>query len=80
LYNQVHGLTGQHLRSLFLVDEGRVLLDADRNTTDFGESYITEIITKTREYGIGFIFASHEAASVNRTLRAIARIKIAFPL
>lgn len=80
LYNQIHGLTGQRLNTLYLFDESRILLDANRNVMDFGESYITETITKSREYGLGFVFASHEAASINPTLRSLAHTKIAYRL
>ena len=80
LYNKKHGLIGSKLRTLFVIDEGRILFNANRNVSDFGESYINEIITKTREYGIGFIIASQETASFNQTLRSISYTKITFPL
>ncbi len=80
LYNKRMGLVGSKLRTLFNIDEGRILFNANRNTKDFGESYITEIITKTREFGIGFIISSQETASFNQTVRSISYLKIAFPL
>jgi hypothetical protein len=80
LYNKKMGLGGSKLRTLFNIDEGRILFNANRDTKDFGESYITEIITKTREFGIGFIISSQETASFNQTVRSISYLKIAFPL
>lgn len=80
LYNKKHALVGSILRTLFIIDEGRILFNANRNFRDFGESYINEIITKTREYGIGFIIASQESTSFNQTVRSISYTKIAFPL
>jgi Helicase HerA, central domain len=80
LYNKKKGLTGSELRTLFNIDEGRILFNANRSVRDFGESYITEIITKTREFGIGFIISSQETASFNQTIRSISYLKIAFPL
>ncbi|WP_419656044.1 uncharacterized protein Dvar_51480 [Desulfosarcina variabilis str. Montpellier] len=79
-YNKKHGLSGSKLRTLFIIDEGRVLFDANRNVSDFGESYIIELSTRTRDHGIGYVIASQESASFNQTIRANAYTKFAFPL
>ena len=79
-YNKKMGLIGSKLRTLFNVDEGRILFSAHRDISTYGESYIAEIITKIREFGVGFIVASPETASFNQTLKAISFTKICFPL
>jgi hypothetical protein len=79
-YNKKNGLTGSKLRTLLSVDEARILFKAHRDLSTFGETYINEIITKTREFGIGFIISSPETASFNQTVRSISYLKIAFPL
>jgi hypothetical protein len=78
-YNKKNRLMGSILRTLICVDEGRILF-AIRDTETYGEAYISEIITKTREFGIGFVVASPETASFNQTIKAISYLKICFPL
>ena len=78
-YNMEMGLIGSKLRSLLIIDEGRLLLKS-RDTETFGESYFTEIITKFREPGIGIIVSSQETDSFNQTIRGISYTKICFPL
>jgi hypothetical protein len=78
-YNIKKGLIGSVLRTLFIVDEGRILF-AVRDVEVYGESYISEIITKIREYGLPFLVASPETASFNQTLKAISNLKVCFPL
>ena len=78
--NKKMGFTGSKLSTLFTVDEARILFQANRDKSIFGETYINEIITKTREFGIGFIIASQETASFNQTVRSISYLKVAFPL
>jgi len=78
-YNKKMGLIGSVLRTLFNVDEGRILFAA-RDVETYDESYITEIITKSREFGVGFIVASPETTSFNQTLKAISFLKVCFPL
>jgi hypothetical protein len=80
LCNKKHGLSGSRLRTLLVVDEGRILFDANRNVSDFGDSYINELSTKTRDYGVGYVIASQESSSFNQTIRANAYTKLAFPL
>jgi hypothetical protein len=78
-YNAKMGLTGSKLRTLFLVDEARVLF-RPRDVMTFGESYITQLITRAREPGIGFIVSSQETESFNQTLKSASFTKICFPL
>jgi hypothetical protein len=79
-FNKKMRLTGSKLRTLLIIDEGRLLFNAQRDVSIFGESYINEIATKTREFGIGYVISSQETASFNKTIRAIAYTKISFPL
>jgi hypothetical protein len=79
-YNKHHRLAGSRLRTLFIVDEGRILFDPNRDTSTFGYSYIDETITKIREYGIGLIVSSQESASFSQTIRSLSYLKICFPL
>ena len=79
-YNKKMGLTGSKLKTLFMIDEGRILFNAKRDVTFYGESYITEIITKMREFGLGMYVSSQETSSFNQTLRSISYLKICFPL
>jgi len=78
-YNKKNGLIGSILRTLFPLDEGRIIF-AVRDAETYGESYMTEIITKAREFGLGFIVASPENASFNQTLKAISFLRVCFPL
>jgi hypothetical protein len=78
-YNLTNRLVGSRLRTLLLCDEGRILFRT-RDTAVFGESYITEIVTKCREFGVGYVVSSPETASFNQTLRAVTYTKICFPL
>ena len=79
-YNKRKGLTGNRLKTLFMVDEGRILFNAEREFSVYGESFITEIITKIREFGLGIYVSSQETSSFNQTLRSISYLKICFPL
>jgi len=79
MYNKQKDIRG-NLSTLFCIDEARILFNANRDTTIFGESYIQEIITKTREFGIGFIVASQESTSYPQILRSLSFLKVAFPL
>lgn len=79
-YNKKMRLMGSVLRSLLLVDEGRILFSSARDVEAYGESYISEIITKCREFGLGFLVASPESESFNQTLKAISFLKVCFPL
>jgi hypothetical protein len=79
-FNKKMRLTGSKLRTLLIIDEGRLLFNAQRDVSIFGESYINEIATKTREFGIGYVISSQETSSFNKTIRAIAYTKISFPL
>lgn len=78
-YSKKNRLMGSVLRSLLCVDEGRILF-AVRDIETYGEAYISEIITKSREFGSGFIVASPETMSFNQTIQAIAYLKICGPL
>ena len=79
MYNKMKDIEGE-TRHLIVADEARVLLSAHRDISIFGESILTDIFTKSRAYGISFLLASHESASFNSTMRAIAYLKIAFPI
>jgi hypothetical protein len=79
-YNKKKRLIGSKLRTLFLVDEARILFDANRDASVFGENPLNEIVSKGREFGLGFIVCSQEAASFNQVIRSLARLRIAFPL
>lgn len=79
-YNIEHGFIGSKLRHLFNVDEARILFNAYRDSSRFGESILNEIVSKSREFGIGFFLSSQESASFNQTIRSLAFLKIAFPL
>ena len=78
-YNLKNKLVGSKLRTLLLCDEGRILFRT-RDTAVFGESYITEIVTRCREFGVGYIVSSPETSSFNQTLRAVSYNRICFPL
>jgi len=79
-HNKEKGLTGSKLRTLFVVDEGRILFNAHRDISEFGESVLNEIVSKSREYGVGFWVSSQETSSFNQVIRSLCRLKIAFPL
>ncbi len=79
-YNKKKRLIGSKLRTLFLVDEARILFDANRDASIFGENPLNEIVSKGREFGLGFIVCSQETSSFNQVIRSLARLKIAFPL
>ena len=79
-YNKKKRLIGSKLRTLFLVDEARILFDANRDASIFGENPLNEIVSKSREFGLGFIVCSQETSSFNQVIRSLARLKIAFPL
>ncbi len=79
-YNKKKRLIGSKLRTLFLVDEARILFDANRDTSVFGENPLNEIVSKSREFGLGFLVCSQETSSFNQVIRSLARLKIAFPL
>ena len=78
----VLGLRGNQLRTLFPVDEGRTILSAPRERSDLGwiEPGINEPITKGREFGIGFLFASQEMRSFSQVFRSNCLLKVCFPL
>ena len=78
-YNMDHGLVGAKLRTLLIVDEGRILFKP-RDQTVFGDSYINELATRFRDPGIGLILSSQETSSFNQTIRSISYTKICFPL
>jgi hypothetical protein len=79
-YNKKKNLTGSKLRNWIVVDEARILFNASRDTSTFGESILNEIVSKSREFGIGFFLTSQEASSFNQLFRALAYLKIAFPI
>jgi hypothetical protein len=79
LYNMDHGLVGAKLRTLLIVDEGRILF-RPRDINVFGDSYINELTTRFRDPGIGLILSSQETSSFNQTIRSISYTKICFPL
>jgi hypothetical protein len=79
-HNKEKSLIGSKLRHLFNVDEARILFDANRDSSQFGESIINEIVSKSREFGIGFFLSSQESVSFNQLIRSLAYLKIAFPL
>ena len=79
LFNKKNDLSGE-LRHLLNADEARILLQAFRDLSAFGESIINEDSTKIRAYGIGLIIDLQEAASLSPTIRSLAYLKIAFPL
>ncbi len=78
-YNMDHGLVGAKLRTLLIVDEGRILFKP-RDINVFGDSYINELSTRFRDPGIGLILSSQETSSFNQTIRSISYTKICFPL
>jgi Helicase HerA, central domain len=77
--NMDMGLLGSKLRTLLVIDEGRLLFP-DRDKETYGESYITELATRFRDPGIGLILASHEISSFNQTIRSVSFTKVCFPL
>ena len=78
-YNMDHGLVGAKLRTLLIIDEGRILFKP-RDINVFGDSYINELSTRFRDPGIGLILSSQETSSFNQTIRSISYTKICFPL
>ena len=79
MHNKAKDIGGT-IKHWFVVDEARILFNAHRNVSDFGESILTEILTKSRAYGISFLLASQESASFNSVMRSLSFLKIAFPL
>ena len=80
MYNKANNLTGSILRHWINTDEARILFNPNRNTEIVAESIVQELITKSREFGIGFSVLSQESASISQTLRSLLYLKIAFPL
>ena len=78
-YNMDHGLVGAKLRTLLIIDEGRILFKP-RDINVFGDSYINELSTRFRDPGIGMILSSQETSSFNQTVRSISFTKVCFPL
>lgn len=79
MYNKANDIGGS-IKHWFVVDEARILFNANRNVMDFGESILTEILTKSRAYGISFQLASQESGSFNSAARSSSFLKIALPL
>ena len=79
-HNKAKGLIGSKLRHLFVIDESRILFNAYRNISEYGESIMNEIASKCREFGEGFLLGSQESSSFNQTIRSNAFLKLAFPL
>ena len=73
------GSTGSTLQTLSIIDEARVLFKA-RDTMTFGESHITQLVTRCRDIGLGFIVSSQETDSFNQTVKSDSFTKICFPL
>ena len=73
-------LTGSKLHHWVNVDEARILFQPNRDASTFGESILNELVSKSREFGIGFSVLTQESTSISRTLRALAYLKVAFPL
>lgn len=79
-HNKRFGLIGSRLRSLLVVDEARQLFYAYRDKSTFGESILNDIVSKSREFGLGFLICSQESTSINQVVRSLSYLKIAFPL
>jgi hypothetical protein len=79
IHNKAKNLGGT-IKHWFVVDEARILFNAHRDVSNFGESILTEILTKSRAFGISFLLASQESESFNSVMRALSYLKIAFPL
>ncbi len=80
LANVAQGKTDAHLRHLILIDEARQLLQANRDTSTYGESAFNEDSSRVRAAGIGLVITTQEPRSVSPTIRSLAFTKIAFPL
>lgn len=80
LFNKAKQLRGAKLRTLLFADESRKLMEANRDKSIFGESIISEDITKSREFGVSWFLLTQDTASLNETVRSLAFLKIAFPL
>jgi hypothetical protein len=79
MHNKAKDIGGT-IKHWWVVDEARILFNAHRDVSDFGESILTETLTKSRAYGISFLLASQESASFNSVMRSLSFLKIAFPL
>lgn len=79
MHNKAKDIGGT-IKHWWVIDEARILFNAHRDVSAFGESILTEILTKSRAYGISFLLASHEAGSFNSVMRSLSYLKIAFPL
>ena len=79
-YNRKKGLIGSKLRTLIIADEARILFNANRDAKVFGESYLCEIITKSRDIGLAYFALSQETGSFTQTMRSVSYLKVAFPL
>ncbi|MFZ4441466.1 MAG: helicase HerA domain-containing protein, partial [Syntrophales bacterium] len=79
MHNKAKDIGGT-IKHWWVVDEARILFNAHRDVSAFGESVLTEILTKSRAYGISFLLASQESASFNSVMRSLSFLKIAFPL
>ena len=80
--HQQFQLRGNHLRTLFIVDEASTYMTASREHTDLQwiEPGVNEIARMGREFGIGLWMCSQESKSFNYVFRANCFTKIAFPL
>ena len=78
-YNIEQGIVGSILRSLIVVDEGRLLF-RQRDKAMFGESYIAEVATRLRDPGIGLLIATQESSAINSSVKSISHTKICFPI
>lgn len=79
MHNKAKDIGGT-IKHWWVIDEARILFNAHRDVSAFGESIMTEILTKSRAYGISFLLASQESSSFNSVMRSLAFLKVAFPL
>ena len=60
-----------------IIDEASVLMQADRDTKDFGQGSINKDILRCRAAGIWFLFATQTSYSISKNIRAAIGTKIA---
>jgi hypothetical protein len=78
--NVKQGFVDSTARTIFVLEEARTLLQADREPTAWGESALNQDISRLRSPGIAIVLATQEPKSVSPTMSSLAFTKVCFPL
>jgi len=74
-----HNMRGDELRTLFILDEGGWLFDAERDWNDYATSEaLDDLLRMGREFGLGWIVGAQQPNMVCKTVRQNARYLISF--